>query len=64
MQTLYQILGLIGAGMILFILYRTIKGSPGQFSKENLNKSFFTMGILAVALIGFIALMVLILRST
>jgi predicted cation transporter len=64
METFYQILGLIGAGMIVFILYRTIKGSPGQFSKENLNKSFYTMGILAIALIGFIALLVLILRST
>lgn len=33
METLYQILALIGAGMIIFILYRTIKGNPGQFSK-------------------------------
>lgn len=64
METFYQILGLIGAGMILFILYRTIKGRPEQFSKENLNKSFFTMGVLAAVLIGFIALLVLILRST
>ncbi|KTD01743.1 hypothetical protein OQJ19_06800 [Fluoribacter gormanii] len=64
METLYQILGLIGAGMILFILYRTIKGSPEQFSKENLNKSFYTMGILALVLIGFIALLVLILKNT
>lgn len=64
METLYQILGLIGAGMIVFILYRTIKGSPDQFSKANLNKSFFTMGVLAIVLIGFIALMVLMLRST
>jgi hypothetical protein len=63
METLYQILGLIGAGLIVFILYRTIKGSPGQFSKENLNKSFLTMGVLAVGLIAFIALMVLMLRS-
>ncbi len=64
METLYQILGLIGAGMIVFILYRTIKGSPDQFSKANLNKSFFTMGVLAIVLIGFIALMVLMLRNT
>lgn len=62
MQTLYQILGLIGGGMVLFILYRTIKGQPEQFSKENLNKSFFTMGVLALILIGFIALLVLMLR--
>ncbi|MDR3442555.1 MAG: hypothetical protein P4L65_06010 [Legionella sp.] len=63
METLYQILGLMGGGLILFLLYRAIKGRPDQFSKENLNKSFFTMGILAVVLIGFIALMVLFLRS-
>ncbi|KTD42740.1 hypothetical protein [Legionella parisiensis] len=64
METLYQILGLMGAGLIIFILYRAIKGRPEQFSKENLNKSFFTMGVLALVLIGFIALLVLILRNT
>jgi hypothetical protein len=64
MEAFYQILGFIGAGLILFILYRTIKGSPGQFSKENLNKSFFTMGILALVLIGFVALLIIILRNT
>lgn len=64
MHTLYQILGLLGAGMIIFILYRAIKGNPGQFNKENLNKSALTMGVLALALIGFIALLVLILRTT
>ena len=64
METLYQVLGLIGSGLIIFILYRTIKGKPEQFSKESLNKSFFTMGVLALVLIGFIALLILILRNT
>jgi hypothetical protein len=64
MNTLYQLLGLIGAGLILFILYRTIKNRPEQFSKDNLNKSFFTMGILALILIVFIALLILILKNT
>ncbi|KTD44940.1 hypothetical protein [Legionella quateirensis] len=64
MQTLYQILGVIGAIMIVFVLYRVIKGSPDQFSKENLSKSALTMGVLALILIGFIALLVLMLRST
>ncbi len=64
MNTLYQILGLLGAGMILFLLYRTIKGRPEQFSKENLNKSFFTMGVLAIGLIGFVALLILMLRNS
>lgn len=64
MQTLYQILGLIGAGLILFVLYRFIKGSPDQFSKENMNKSALTMGVLAIVLIGFVALLILMLRSS
>ncbi|KTD34413.1 hypothetical protein Lmor_1810 [Legionella moravica] len=64
METLYQILGVIGAVLIVFVLYRVIKGSPEQFSKENLSKSSLTMGVLALVLIGFIALLVLMLRST
>lgn len=64
METLYQVLGLIGAGLIVFVLYRTIKGSPGQFSKENLSKSALTMGVLALVLIGFVALLILMLRSS
>jgi putative copper export protein len=63
METLYQILGLAAAGLIVFLLYRTIKGRPDQFSKENLTKSFSTMGILAVGLIVFIAILVMMLRN-
>ena len=62
METLYQILGLIGAGLIVWLLYRSIKGRPEQFSRENLGKSFSTMGLLALLLIGFIFLLVMILR--
>ena len=64
MNTFYQILGVFGAIMIIFVLYRTIKGRPDQFSKENLSKSFLTMGVLAIGLIGFIALLVLMLRNS
>jgi hypothetical protein len=62
METLYQILGLIGAGLIIFILYRAIKGRPEAFSKEHLSKSFLTMGLLGLGLIAFVALLVLMLR--
>lgn len=64
METLYQILGLLGAGLIVFILYRAIKGKPEQFSKENLSKSASTMGVLAIILIAFIAVLVLMLRNS
>ncbi|AHE68346.1 hypothetical protein [Legionella oakridgensis] len=64
METLYQLLGLMAAGLIVWILYRTIKGQPEQFSRENLGKSFSSMGILALLLIGFVALLILFLRTT
>jgi hypothetical protein len=64
METLYQVLGILGACMIIFILYRTIKGRPDQFSKEHFTKSFLTMGVLALVLIGFVALLILMVRNT
>ena len=62
METLYQILGLMGAGLIIFLMYRMIKGRPEMFSKDNLNKSFMTMGVLGLILILFVAFLVLMLR--
>ncbi len=59
METFYQILALIGAGLLIWITYRSIKGRPEQFSKENINKSFFSLGVLAVLLIMFVALLIL-----
>ena len=62
METIYQILGLLAAGLIVWVLYRAIKGKPQMFSRENLGKSFSTMGLLGLLLIAFIALLVLMLR--
>lgn len=62
MNTLYQILGLIGAGLIIWFIYMSIKNKPEQFSRENLSKSFFTLGILAILLIAFVALLVFMVR--
>ena len=64
MQTFYQILGLLSFVFVAWILYRSIKSRPEQFSKENLSKSFFSMGVLGVILIAFVALLVLLVRST
>lgn len=63
METLYQILALVGAGLIIWLLYRAIKGNPAQFSRENLKKSFFSMGVLALVLIVFVAFLVAITRQ-
>ncbi len=62
METLYQVLGLVAAILIAWVLYRYIKGQPEQFSRENLSKSFSSMGILALLLIGFVMLMILMLN--
>ena len=59
----YQLLAIVGAALIVWILYRTIKQRPEHFSRENLSKSFFSLGILAVILIIFVAFLVLLLRQ-
>ena len=64
MQTFYQVLGLIGFVIIAWILYRGIKGRPEQFSRENISKSFSSMGILALILIGFVVLLIMLVRTT
>lgn len=63
METFYQILALIGAALIIWFIYRSIKGRPEMFSRANLSKSFFSLGILAVILIIFIGLLIFMLRQ-
>ena len=58
-----QIFWVIGALVVAFLIYRTIKNRPGAFSKENLSKSFYTLAILALILIAFIAVLIMLLRS-
>ena len=64
MNTLYQLLGIVGAGLIVWFMYRAIKGQPNQFTRENITKSFSTMGVLAIILIVFVSLLVFMVRST
>ena len=64
METLYQLLAIVGAGLIVWWLYRTIKNRPEQFSKEKLTKSFTTLGILGVLLIAFVGLLILFVRNS
>lgn len=52
----------IGAVLMLWMVYRGIKHSPEAFSKANLSKSFYTLGLLAVGLIAFIYILVQLLK--
>lgn len=59
----YQLLFFIGAGLLLWMVYRQYKQHPSQFSLENFNKTAVTLGILALGLVLFIWVLVLMLRS-
>lgn len=63
METLYQLLALIGAALIVWVIYRNVKGHPESFSRSNMSKSFYSLGILAMVLIAFVALLVLMVRQ-
>jgi hypothetical protein len=45
-----------------WLIYRNIKHNPAAFSRENLGKSFYTLGLLALLLIAFVALLIMLLR--
>ncbi len=54
---------IIGAALAAWLLYRSIRGNPQAYSRENINKSIYTLGILALILIVFIGLIILLLKS-
>lgn len=58
-----KLLYVIGAIVLAGLAFMTIRSQPQMFSRQNLSRSFFTMGVLALLLIGFIALVVIWLRS-
>ena len=63
MSTVYQILALVMIGLAIWWLYRTVKNQPQMFSKDNLNKSIYSLGILALVLIVFVAFLVMLVRT-
>ncbi len=58
-----KILAVIIAIGLAWLTFRTLRANPEMLSKENLSKSFSTMGLLALALLGFIGLCIYLLRS-
>ena len=57
------ILAAVGATVLLFLLFRGIRSNPEAFSKENLGKSLTTVGLLALLIIGVVAISVWYLKS-
>jgi len=63
MNTVIQISLVVICLFIIWRMYGTMKANPQLFSKENLTKSFGTAGVLALILIGFVVVLVLLLKS-
>ena len=64
MDTFSKIVAILFAVVILWWLFSYIRSNPESLSLANLNKSFFTMGLIGVGLIIFIAVIVMLLRHT
>jgi ABC-type xylose transport system permease subunit len=59
-----QLFALLGAILIVWILFRVVRNNPETFTRENFSKSLSTMGFLALILVGFIAVCVMLLRMS
>jgi hypothetical protein len=59
----YKFLLVLIAIFFIWQLFVYCRANPGAFSAANLNRSFFALGILALLLIGFIALLVFLVRQ-
>ena len=57
-----KLLFVLLAMFLLWQMYHYIRANPQAFSKESLGRSFFTLGILALLLIGFIAVLVMLVK--
>jgi len=57
-----KLLALIAAGLLVWFLIRSIRSNPEMMSKQNISKSFSTMGFLALGLIAFITFLIVMLR--
>lgn len=63
MESLYSILAIIGAGLLVWYTYRTVRSRPESFRGESMQHSLKTMGLLALALILFVGFLVLMLKA-
>lgn len=58
MSTFFQLLFLAGCGFGVWLIIQSVRRHPESFSKENFGKSAHTMGLLALALIAFVAFLI------
>jgi len=61
---LSKVAAILFGAFLAWMLFRYIRSNPEALSKENLSKSFYSMGVLGIALIAFIWLVITLLRRT
>lgn len=59
-----KILLVIIAAALIWLTFKSLRARPELLSKENLMKSFSTMGILGLLLIAFITFCIYLLRGS
>lgn len=64
MNLAIQISLLIICLFIIWRIYKVLEANPGLLSRQNLTKSFTTMGFLALILIGGVAMLVFLVKHT
>lgn len=58
----YKILLALLAIFFMWQLFVYLRSNPQSLSKANVDRSFFVLGILALILIGFVAILVFLLK--
>ena len=58
-----KLLFVIGGLAALWWIYHSIRHNPQAFSANNMNRSLYTLGWLALLLIGCVTVVVLLLKS-
>jgi hypothetical protein len=54
----------LGGGLMVWLIVRMVRNNPGSFTKAALSKSIFTVGVLALILMGVIFFCVYMLKSS
>lgn len=58
-----KIAAILFGAFIVWMLVRYLRANPESLSSANLSKSFYSLGILGVILIAFVAVVVMLLRA-
>lgn len=63
MDMFSKIIAVLVGIFLVWMLFRYVRSNPESLSWGNINKSMYSMGILAVGLFVFIAVIIMLLKS-